>query len=153
MSGLMPWDSIVDLGKDLIDKFIPDKTKAMELKAQMDAAQQAGQLQELSLAYDNANKQADTNTAEANAAAGKLSAFGAFFVAGWRPACGWVCAVTLIYQTIVRDAVAVGASLVQHTAVILPPLDTQLTTTALLGMLGLGAMRSVDKYTGNSGGH
>ncbi|TCD47013.1 3TM-type holin [Chlorobium sp. N1] len=64
------------------------------------------------------------------------------FVAGWRPMVGWVCAVALAYAAILEP---VGRFL----AVVLfgyrgefPAVDTSVTMQVLLGMLGLGVMRS-----------
>ena len=74
--------------------------------------------------------QSATNTAEA--------ATGNFFIAGWRPACGWLCVLALGYATIVSP--------VFH----LPPGDTGTLITILMGMLGLGTLRTVEKVTGKT---
>jgi hypothetical protein len=57
------------------------------------------------------------------------------FVSGWRPACGWLCVCALCYTSIIAPATG------------FPPGSTEVLVTLLFGMLGLGSMRSFDKYT------
>ena len=59
------------------------------------------------------------------------------FVAGWRPACGWICVLGLLYATIISNILGIWYEV--------PEIDTNLLTTILMGMLGLGAMRSFEK--------
>jgi holin (3TMs family) len=75
------------------------------------------------------------------------------FVAGWRPAVGWLCVVTLAYQWMLAPfltwcanwaAVALGWTIPQ-----LPHLDSNDTQTLLYALLGIGSLRTVDKITGN----
>ena len=72
--------SIADLAKTVVDKIWPDKSE--EEKQQIAAA--------LSIVQG----QIDTNKTEA--------ASSSTFVAGWRPAIGWVCAIALGYQYVIR---------------------------------------------------
>lgn len=78
------------------------------------------------------------------------------FVAGWRPAVGWVCAFALAYHYILRDMMLWG---MQVAAVVLdaqtaipgpPKLDLGDLITLLLALLGLGTMRSWEKDKGVS---
>jgi hypothetical protein len=59
------------------------------------------------------------------------------FVAGWRPAIGWICAVGLLYNTIVANVLGIWMEV--------PEVDTTLLVPVMMGMLGLGAMRSYEK--------
>jgi hypothetical protein len=59
------------------------------------------------------------------------------FVAGWRPAVGWSCCFALVYSTILSPILSIWFKV--------PPVDSSLLTTVLMGMLGLGAMRTVEK--------
>lgn len=70
------------------------------------------------------------------------------FVAGWRPGVGWICATALGWNYILQPiiswiAVANGFDLAQA-----PTLDTAELTTILLGMLGLGGLRTYEKTLG-----
>jgi hypothetical protein len=97
------------------------------------------------LAATQANQmQADVNKVEA--------ANGSTFVAGWRPFIGWICGCALAFQFIIRPLLTWIVALLNHPAVV-PALDMGDLITVLLGMLGLGAMRSYDKKNGTSVGH
>ncbi len=139
---LLPWDGVVDLLKDGIDKIWPDKTEAAKAKAALEQAQLQGSLQEMQLAWDNAKAQIEVNKVEA--------ASSNIFVAGWRPFVGWVCgsafAWTFIAQPFLIFVVKVyGSSLDTST---LPQLDFSQISPILIGMLGFGAMRTVERVKG-----
>jgi len=72
------------------------------------------------------------------------------FVAGWRPFIGWVCGVALLYNFILRDLIA--WVMVINGAGSEPPPELAMThlMTVLLGMLGLGGMRTYEKLKGVS---
>jgi hypothetical protein len=68
------------------------------------------------------------------------------FVAGWRPAVGWVCTVGLAYEFLLQPLAAWISAIA---AVPTPPtLDTQSLITLLGGMLGLGIARTVEGVKG-----
>ena len=60
---------------------------------------------------------------------------------------GWVCALGLATQFLVRPF-AIWLSPVFHLQAGFPELDMGTLLTLLLGMLGLGAMRTVEKVQG-----
>ncbi len=76
------------------------------------------------------------------------------FVAGWRPALGWVGAAAMAYQFILYPFMVWGWSLMQAKgwvpADLQPPpmLDTEALWVILSGMLGIAGMRSVEKVKG-----
>lgn len=59
-----------------------------------------------------------------------------WFVAGWRPACGWLCVGALGYNTVLAPAIGWGSG------------STDVLIGILTGLLGLGTMRSVEKIAG-----
>lgn len=69
------------------------------------------------------------------------------FVAGWRPFIGWVCGSGLATQFIIGPFVTWIAALAKH-PVTFPTLDMGTLLTLLLGMLGLGGMRTYEKVAG-----
>lgn len=75
------------------------------------------------------------------------------FVSGWRPAVGWVCAGALAYNFILRHLIVWGGGII-CTAMNWAPIPTPPSPdfgdlfTILAGMLGLGAMRSFEKFKG-----
>jgi hypothetical protein len=70
------------------------------------------------------------------------------FVAGWRPAIGWICGVALgwnyIFAPVLDYVVFVNGGTVANA----PHLDIGELVTILLGMLGLGGMRTYEKRVG-----
>jgi len=66
------------------------------------------------------------------------------FVAGWRPAVGWIGALSLGYAAIVEPLLTLFANLYGYTGAF-PAIDTTITMQVLFGILGLGAYRSFDK--------
>jgi hypothetical protein len=68
------------------------------------------------------------------------------FVAGWRPFIGWVCGVALAYNFVLRDLLIwfIGPEQVP------PALQMEHLMTVLIGMLGLGGMRTFEKFNNKS---
>ena len=64
------------------------------------------------------------------------------FVAGWRPFIGWVCGFALAYNFVLRDLLVwyVGVESAP------PALQMEHLMTVLIGMLGLGGMRTFEKF-------
>ena len=75
------------------------------------------------------------------------------FVAGWRPAVGWIGAAGLAYAAILEPLLRFITSVGFGYTGVFPVIDTMLTLQVLLGILGLGAMRSWDKKNTNGNGH
>ena len=72
------------------------------------------------------------------------------FVAGWRPAIGWVCALALGYHFIGYD---IGAWIITVGGwdVVLPHLNgTETLMELVLAMLGLAGFRTFEKFKGIS---
>lgn len=122
--------------KGIVDKFFPDKSEE---------AKNALSLQIAVMQQDTAmaQMQADVNKAEASSPS--------VFVAGWRPFVGWVCGAGFCV-TILGPLLSWIAALAGH-PVAFPALDTESLMTLLLGMLGLGGMRTAEKLKGVGNGH
>lgn len=106
----------------VVNKIWPDKTE-------QEKAELAG-------AISLVNGQLEINKAEASNPN--------WFVAGWRPYIGWVCGTGLGYQFLVYPIlVAFVPKIVQ--------LDMGTLLTLLMGMLGLGGLRTFEKYKGAEG--
>ena|SRR3990167_5429074 len=67
------------------------------------------------------------------------------FVAGWRPAVGWVCVFGAAYAWILSPLFNYFAALAGHPG--LPPLEIGSMMTVLLGMLGMGGLRTYEKIS------
>jgi len=130
------------LGGGLIDKilsFIPNPEEKAKAQREMQAAL-------LDAAIKAESEQRDINKVEA--------ASPSMFVAGWRPAVGWLCVITLFYQWVAVpllkwffDIVALHYGMTMPE---LPRLDSQDTQTLLYALLGIGGLRTIDKMTGGS---
>lgn len=115
----------------LLDKIFPDPVKAGEAKLKLLELQQAGELADLQAQTDLAKGQLSVNVEEAKNAN--------LFVAGWRPFIGWCCGVALAYEFLGRP-ILIGLGYGAF-----PELDMGDLNTLLFGMLGLGALRTVEK--------
>jgi len=118
--------SIISSVAPIVDKFVEDKDKSNELKAQ---------LEQSIIGLQKA--QADANIAQAK--------HPSIFVAGARPAIMWICALGLLWSffiaPILNWAVAVSGSDIP-----LPAIQTEGLLTLTLSLLGLGGMRSFEKW-------
>ena len=125
----------------IINKVIPDKAAAAVAADTLKATLVQGQLaEEMAQLQAVTTAQTDVDKTEAGSAS--------TFVAGARPAVMWICAVGLAYVSIVEPiARFVALVLFKYTGAF-PVIDTSLTMQVLLGLLGLGAMRSYDKLKG-----
>jgi hypothetical protein len=72
------------------------------------------------------------------------------FVAGWRPFIGWVCGVGLATQFLIGPLFTWAAALAGQ-PIVFPSLDMGTLLTLLLGMLGLGTMRTYEKVSAAPG--
>ena len=69
------------------------------------------------------------------------------FVAGWRPAIGWVCAIGLGYQFLILPFAGLINAFYALPAE-LPAIQAAELTTLVMALLGLGGMRSYEKAKG-----
>jgi hypothetical protein len=68
------------------------------------------------------------------------------FVAGWRPFIGWVCGFALAYNFVIRDLFIWAL----QPESVPPALQMEHLMTVLLGMLGLGGLRTYEKVKDKS---
>lgn len=130
---------ILELGKGLINRFFPDPAQAAQAQLELLKMAQTGELAQLAAEAEIAKAQIAVNQVEA--------ASSSLWVAGWRPFVGWVCGAAFAYKFVLAPAVAFGLTAAGY-PVELPVLDFTEMSTVLLGMLGIGALRTVEKVKG-----
>ena len=127
------------IGK-VVDRIFPDKQAAADAKLKLFELEQQGQLKQLDADVQLAVGQMAVNQEEAK--------HDSIFVAGWRPFVGWVCGVALAYHFILLPIMTFVAFVSEVDVAQLPEFDFSQLSSILLGMLGLGIMRTVEKKGG-----
>lgn len=117
----------------LLDKFVEDKDKKNELAHEI-ATMAERHAQEL------AKGQLDINKAEAQ--------HKSIFVSGWRPSVGWVCSIAMAYHFVLQPLIVFGVTVAGVEIPELPKFDMNSLMTVLMGMLGLGGLRTFEKTKG-----
>ena len=132
-------DAIASVIGKVIDRAWPDPTQRAAAAQALAELQQAGEFKKLDADLAAMQMQADVNKAEASSSDP--------FTSRWRPCVGYVCAAGLAYAAILEPLVRVIAPIVGYVGQ-LPAVDTAITMQILIGLLGLGGMRTVEKTRG-----
>tara|TARA_B110000879_G_scaffold182543_1_gene240639 strand:+ start:673 stop:1068 length:396 start_codon:yes stop_codon:yes gene_type:complete len=118
----------------LLEKFIPDKDLRSRLSHEIATMAEKN-------AHEQIKAQLEINKTEAQ--------HNSLFVSGWRPAVGWTCclgmAANFLIIPMTNFALALASSNIS-----IPLIDLETMLPVLLGMLGLGGMRSFEKSKGVS---
>jgi len=109
----------------ILDKFIPDADTKQKLAFEISTLAEK-QAHEIALAQIAVNQE---------------DAKGKWFQSGWRPAVGWVCVAGFAINFLVSP-------LLHPLGIIVPQADTATMLPVLMGMLGLGGLRSYEKKNG-----
>ena len=107
----------------LLDKFIEDKDQKAKLAHEL-ATMADRHAQEALLAQLAINKE---------------EAKGNWFQSSWRPLIGWICGLSLAINYMISPICA-------GFGITIPQADMTVMMPLLLGMLGIGGLRSFDKY-------
>jgi len=117
--------AVADLLKDSMDKIWPDQEKRIQAEIK---------IREL----DNQLAQGQMAINQVEAASNNL------FVSGWRPFIGWVCGVAFAYHFILQPLMVFIAACSGDDCTP-PKFDMDQLSTVLMGMLGLGGLRTIEK--------
>jgi hypothetical protein len=126
---LDPVTALFEVGSKVLDRVLPDPAQQAAAKLELMKLQQNGELAQIT-------GQMEINKAEA--------ASSSIFVSGWRPSVGWVCSAGFAVQFVIGPLAEWGAALAGH-HVKFPQMDTGTMMPLLLGMLGLGGLRTAEK--------
>ena len=126
----MIFDKLIAPVAGILDKFVEDKDLKMQLQHELETALHSANMAQI-----------EVNKAEAT--------HKSIFVAGWRPSVGWVCSLAMLYHFILAPMIQFGFALggVEQA---LPEFDFSQLSTVLMGMLGLGGLRTFEKMKGVS---
>lgn len=122
---LDPLTAGLDLANNVINKIWPDKSEQERAQLAMAVQMVQGQL--------------NINAEEAKSSS--------VFVAGWRPFIGWVCGVACAWNWIGLKIALFVAAYFGHT-INMSPADVSEMMPVLMGMLGLGGLRTYEKTKG-----
>ena len=126
---LDPVSALFEIGGKVLDRVLPDPAQQAAAKLELMKLQQNGELAQIT-------GQMEINKVEA--------ASSSIFVSGWRPSIGWVCGAGFAVQFVIGPLAEWGAALAGH-PVKFPQMDTGTMMPLLLGMLGLGGLRTAEK--------
>ena len=126
---LDPVTALFEVGSKVLDRILPDPAQQAAAKLELMKLQQNGELAQIT-------GQMEINKVEA--------ASSSLFVSGWRPSIGWVCGAGFAVQFVIGPLAEWGAALAGH-PVKFPQMDTGTMMPLLLGMLGLGGLRTAEK--------
>jgi uncharacterized membrane protein len=121
-------EKLIDPISNILDKFVADKDLKQKLEHELKT-----ELHRANMAQIEVNKEEAKHRT--------------VFVAGWRPFTGWVCATALAYHFIIEPVLVFFLSW-YGVQIQLPQFDMGSLLTVLMGMLGLGGLRTYEKKQG-----
>lgn len=122
---------ILEVGKTLLDRFVPDPAKKQEAEMELIRMAAEGELKQVIA-------QLEINAREAS--------HQSVFVAGWRPFFGWSGGFGFLYATIGQPLLAWAAQIKGWP--VPPSLNLDLLWVVITGMLGIGGLRTFEKTKG-----
>lgn len=123
--------AVATLATDLVDRIFPDKVA------------QAQQREEYLLKAQELDEQISQGQEAIDQAEASNSSF---FVAGARPFIMWICGTAFAYHLIMQPLLTYGMAIFGHTFP-LPVFDSAMLSNVLMGMLGLGSLRTFEKVS------
>lgn len=130
MSFLSVFDAVTPVVEKVLS-YIPDPQQKLAAQQQLMTALQQWDSQQTAIDVEEAKNES-------------------IFVAGWRPFIGWVCGGSFAYKFVIQPflifiLIASHSTFDYH---LLPNIDWTELSTVLLGLLGLGGMRTFEKLKG-----
>jgi hypothetical protein len=123
-------DNLIGPVAGILERVIPDKSQAAKLAHEIATMSDK-------MAHEQVLAQLEVNKAEA--------ASGSLFKGGWRPAIGWICGLALFWSFILQPFLVFFLLVFGVDLPPLPEVGTADLMPILLGMLGLGGLRSYEK--------
>ena len=122
-------DTILSTVGTIIDRVVPDKNKRAEAKEELERALND---QDFQIALEQIKVNAEEAKSES------------LFKSGWRPSVGWICSIAFALHFVILPLFNWFIMLCGQQPILVPfQMDTLLTV--LLGLLGMGTLRTVEK--------
>lgn len=125
---LDPISAALDIGGKVIDRLWPDPTQRAAAQLELLKLQQSGELAQIAVNQEEAKSSS-------------------LFVAGWRPAVGWIAGAACAWNWVGLPVAKFAFALLGH-PLDLAPADLSEMMPVLMGMLGLGTLRTAEKFKG-----
>ena len=125
----------------VLDKVLPDQQAQADAKLKILELAQKGELASMDAEMRLALGQIETNKVEAGTD---------LFRGGWRPGAGWVCVGGLFYNFILQPVLPWVVRLFGADVPDMPPIDNETLMGILMGMLGLGGLRTFERVKGKA---
>jgi hypothetical protein len=122
---LDPLTAALDIGGKVIDRLWPDPAQRAAAQLELLKLQQSGELAQIAV-----------NVEEAKSTS--------LFVSGWRPGVGWTCVMACAWNWLGLPLCRLAGEVLGH-PIALAPADLTEMLPILMGMLGLGGLRTVEK--------
>ena len=123
-----PLTAALDIGGKLIERIWPNPADRAAAQLELLKLQQSGELAQIAVNMEEAKSSS-------------------LLTSGWRPALGWCCVIACGWNWIGLPVVRLAGELLAH-PIALAPADLSEMWPVLLGMLGLGSLRSLEKIKG-----
>lgn len=138
---------VAEVIKAFINHVWPDPVQQADAQLKLAQLVQSGELAQLAADTDLAKAQIEVNATEA--------ASDSTFKSGWRPFIGWTCGAAFAWNFVAAPAATWAAGLAVNVGYLPHPVtfaaaDMSQMMPVLLGLLGMGALRTVEKVKGAS---
>lgn len=135
-----PVSIALEVGSKVIDRIWPNPTDAAAAKLELLKMQKSGELAQLAADTEIIKAQLAVNQAEAASVDP--------FTSRARPFILWVCGISMAYAALVDPFLRFLATVAFEYSGEFPAIDTTITLQVLLGLLGLGGMRTFERVKG-----
>lgn len=136
MADLTGLGSIFDFANGVLARIFPDPKDRLDAAQKLEELRQNGELAKLAAETDIAKGQLAINEEEAKS--------DNLFVSGWRPFIGWICGIAFAYHFILQPLI-IFICAAKGYKIELPAFNMDALNTVLMGMLGLGGLRTLEK--------
>lgn len=144
MAANMLFGGILEFGSKVLDKVLPDPAQRDEALFRMTELHEKGELAELDADLKTLQTLGEVDKRQLDVAAIDAKSDRAFQWAA-RPAALWMCVVGLFYEFLVQP-IGTWVMKNQYGWEALPPINTEALLLLASGLLGLGTLRTVDKW-------